>query len=315
MRKFCSTPHFWSSHRRIYKILKKRVEEQKESSEFWTHKMVDDGVMERSFLHYLLNNDPFIHFLGGQSTFTALPDFGLNTLRYNRTSTTTCLHLESIFKQFQENSNNFHCFILGQTTHFVSLIAIKVDAEVEVVFFDSKNQATLLATDEDLEKIRLEILQRRRIMRKDLKEATLQWYSRQDLDRLKSCRYIAWLFHDCILGKRNIRSELLKLHIDGFLENYLYVMKGEGEASLPEDKEIFKTRLLEWLRDYMPPPVLSNNTKQIMDDLGVSFIPDDMKLLFVNNFVKPVIHNINFEENETLCKLLPIMQWFKEKLL
>jgi len=66
----------------------------------------------------------------------------------------------------------------------------------------------------------------------------------------------------------------------------------------------------------MPPPVLSNNTKQIMEDLGTSLIPQDIKMLFVSNFVNPVFSNINFEkeEHETLRKIIPTMEWFKTQL-
>jgi hypothetical protein len=45
--------------------------------------ILDEGVMERTYLDYLLRHDELLLALGGDQTFTALTEFGLNNLMYN----------------------------------------------------------------------------------------------------------------------------------------------------------------------------------------------------------------------------------------
>jgi hypothetical protein len=303
IRRYSSTTHFWTHQNRFKAVLKKKVVRVEQSTEteqnyFWSQKVLDEGVMERTYLDYLLRHDKLLLALGGDATFTALTDFGLNTLMYNYLDVNNVIRLERVFRHFRDAKNYIHCFILGQTNHFVTLVAHKHPNGLEICFFDSMNRQTLEATDEDLRNIVEEIKQRRRVHLPHLVRNARQenWYAEQDLNSLQSCRFIPRLIHDCIVDRTDIRTALLELNMRGFNETFNKCMDTFPPAQALEG-------VLSWLNNYFPPAQVEANLLRVLKDVGIEYLSPAAREYLQDFLTKVVTATNNFTLRTTDHKL------------
>jgi hypothetical protein len=110
------------------------------------------GVLERTFINYLLKHEDFFKLLKGRSDLglSNLPDLSSYYLRNNTLDEKSMTELERVFEIFATRPTYAHAFTLGQMVHWVTVVINKVDGFVETVLFDSRNIFTIGATEEEV---------------------------------------------------------------------------------------------------------------------------------------------------------------------
>eukprot|EP01126_Amoeba_proteus_P011185 TRINITY_DN14485_c0_g1_i3.p1 TRINITY_DN14485_c0_g1~~TRINITY_DN14485_c0_g1_i3.p1 ORF type:complete len:411 (-),score=88.68 TRINITY_DN14485_c0_g1_i3:93-1325(-) len=210
---------FWSFFCKLKKMLHEKVEVREGYP--WTHSIVSSGVLERTFITYILESQPLFRMVQEHSGvgITNFPDLSSQYLKHNTVDEGTLMEMEKVFSKILESQTYAHVFILGQMVHWVTVVVNKVDGFVETILLDSRNMYVLGASEEEIKQLVDNRCTRRGYVvpawKLDL------WY--------QSCIDINWsvmLINNCCTGKANVKDVLIDHFIDGFLSLFFSIVRG-----------------------------------------------------------------------------------------
>lgn len=164
---------YWRRNLSLKKFLKSRCLPSSDSFP-WNEATLHSGVMERSYLRYILHSYPesqqlmivtpsqvddlrnsFNHFRerDQHSCIITLPDFCKGSITNNSLDNELVHFLSDVFKHFRKSTNHTTSFIIGSVNHWAVVLANKVHDQVEVLCVDSRMRDILNATEDELRKI------------------------------------------------------------------------------------------------------------------------------------------------------------------
>eukprot|EP00026_Physarum_polycephalum_P007545 Phypoly_transcript_07608.p1 GENE.Phypoly_transcript_07608~~Phypoly_transcript_07608.p1 ORF type:complete len:489 (+),score=87.92 Phypoly_transcript_07608:79-1545(+) len=321
---------FWLFYNRIVSHLYKRADST--TSKYpWMREHIDKGILERPYINYLMDSG----FLQGNIDITVLSDFSMTGMRHSILPIADLRKLSQVFANYKsekggeedakkegegekdsgserkenghvengegervngdnerkanDEKNKVHAFLVGQSCHWISLVCIKFKGNVEVLVFDSRNHNLLTATHEEF----------MRIIDK-AKEKIPDWKKNIYLCSLTEPKMTADLFHDCIVGARDIITSLLEHNMEGFLQSF------EENVEKSELKDVWIVPFISWLEMYWPPPVVESNIVKVLQTLGVSKLSANTRSKFLR-MAKTIRTGVgNFSE----CGI-PVVQRFE----
>eukprot|EP01113_Clastostelium_recurvatum_P038233 TRINITY_DN5694_c0_g1_i13.p1 TRINITY_DN5694_c0_g1~~TRINITY_DN5694_c0_g1_i13.p1 ORF type:complete len:414 (-),score=35.57 TRINITY_DN5694_c0_g1_i13:6-1247(-) len=259
-----SRARFWRLFTHLTNHLKENVKTLQYDTYPWTNTHVEKGVLERPYIEHLMEDPSTLaniwrragcgHTQDGMDTvshmISAMPDFSMHSLRYNRLPLNDIAALDKVFSLFSASDDYTHAFLLGQTIHWVCIVCSKLSGRVEVALIDSRNHKLLGATEEEIKSI----------MDEDADDPDLTTrYKGPGYQSLKDPVQTTTLFHDCITGRQDITTYLLEYNMDGFFESF------EEHVGLPSKEDEILMLLIGWLEGYWPPPVIRHNIVQIVE--------------------------------------------------
>lgn len=117
----------------------------------WDEWEIESGVMERPFAEFLIENDPEIQRLGGSHTFSSFADYSRTTLGSGFISMEELIIKQQRIDLFSNSSNDIHVFLFGSFIHWSTVIAIKRQTHLTLIYLDSENTPTVGRDDQWLE--------------------------------------------------------------------------------------------------------------------------------------------------------------------
>eukprot|EP01129_Flabellula_baltica_P003654 TRINITY_DN1340_c0_g1_i2.p1 TRINITY_DN1340_c0_g1~~TRINITY_DN1340_c0_g1_i2.p1 ORF type:complete len:427 (-),score=76.54 TRINITY_DN1340_c0_g1_i2:41-1321(-) len=221
----------------------------------WTHRIIDQGVLEREYIDHLLEDEKWIN-LSKLDTFgiTNLCDFGINSLKYNKLSTRRMESLHNTFMKFKNKDVYSHSFVMGLTNHWLVIYVQKIGDEVETLILDSRNNFVLEKSKEELTDVIIQRILKAGTKIEELKEDKYQ----QWVQSLVETRFLTELIHDCAIQKKKIKPFLVNYNVEGFLESF-------REHANSENDDEFLMEFYQWLSDYFPPAIIEQNIVTLLD--------------------------------------------------
>lgn len=322
MAKLQDRVNFWRTYMRMIGDLKRKALLQSSNSYPWSVRHIEQGVMERPYMEYLLQHEPLVKLLSdehGESMITAFPEFSWDQLKHNALSVRYLTTLDRIFERFRTRKNYAHTFILGQTNHWVTIVINKYeDTHVEVVLLDSRNYDILNLSDSQIEAFAIRRSEELRLP---------HWRIHLFYRSMVSSKHIAAMFYDCAVGSmHSIGRFLIRLNMCGFFETFekSFLPEENGSANGPLSWHI---ALRHWLENYFPPPVLHENVCKFIESLGgVEALDGDIRMRF-REWVEAVKANIEWPielsgeqedgeeadatESDMMVRFAKIFRWFQ----
>jgi hypothetical protein len=250
----------------------------------WHASVVEENMLERVFLDYLLVAHPRVGMLqygDGRDgdcgvVITALPELVVESL-------------ESLVDVFRRCSlpGFLHCFVVGAVTHWHAFVVNRPPergAPLEVLLADSRNENVAQL---DLDAVRRAAQTHPRLRNDFDRFAYVQ-------SRIRSRENVA-LFEGCATGARDVRSVFLDAQVHALLRSYrrhvsaplspaeatlpMYLQREDDEAgggdakdAAPPREEGWLQRLLSWLKQYYPPAMLVKRDVARLRNVGARFL-------------------------------------------
>jgi len=303
--------YFWRRFQEMKNLLHHHAEQRNEKWYPWTKKDIDSDILERSYVRYLRKTCPWIKFLNSDSRvgITCMPDFAHNTLKYQVVPLKTMEKLDFIFSKFNENSGDYvHAFVLGQTSHWLTIVVNKVNGRVETLLLDSKNSFVFGLQKEEL----LELLMNR--LRRKQKLDYPQWKIDIAMASFFDTQFTVKILHESAIGNYQIKIKLFDVFVEGFFEIYETAMKeGAGEFLTNNSnhdnndsaRDAFLVGFVNWLENYCPPATIEANLIGFIRNLGVKMT--DQQLNKFQAWEDEIRKKIDFEN----CNI-PVLGRFRE---
>jgi hypothetical protein len=296
---------FWMFYQHVISHLYKRANFSKKYP--WNLEHIDKGILERPYVQYLMDCKA----LEGNVEITVLSDFSMTGMKHNMLPIAEVIKLAQVFANYndgdkKEEEKNFtkeefvktrvHAFLVGQLCHWISLVCVKFQGKVEVIVLDSRNHNLLTSTHEEF----------LRIVEKN-KERIPDWKRHIFMCSLTEPKMTADLFHDCILGVRDIITSLLEHNMEGFLSSF------EEYVEKSELKDVWLVPFISWLEMYWPPPVVEANIIKVLQVLGVSKLSPSTRLKFLRmaNTVREGVGDFSECGIPVVQRFEVILQWLE----
>jgi len=198
---------------------------------------------------------------------SCLPDFALNSLKYHFFPAQKIEQLEAIFKKFTESSEDYiHAFLMGQTSHWLTIIINKVNGFTETLLFDSRNAFILGLPLDELHK---HLNKKIRSSGKDENNYPA-WKRDISIMSYLDTQHTITLFHNCAIGKYKIRDKLFDFFVQGFFELFETALATYVKTSIniPETEsqnlksDNYLIGFIHWLENFSPPALIEKKYDQ-----------------------------------------------------
>eukprot|EP01012_Entosiphon_sulcatum_P040508 TRINITY_DN54165_c0_g1_i1.p1 TRINITY_DN54165_c0_g1~~TRINITY_DN54165_c0_g1_i1.p1 ORF type:complete len:434 (-),score=55.03 TRINITY_DN54165_c0_g1_i1:76-1377(-) len=239
----------WRDFSRMHRRLQQRtVEEACPPHRYpWGERVVRSAVLERSHLMYLLKPGvyPELTRLGGTEAFTKLSELDWET----------ACSLHEVFSKLRSGHHTAHAFILGDWNHWFALVAHRTGAFLELVVLDSLNRGVTLLLD-DCEKGFASIVNETNLTSEERRMAILC--------RENACNLVK-LIARCIMGEVDIRDHCVANVVNEVLHSFdtHCVQEPYSNASADLNCADRKHRLLNWISNFYPPPVIHTVLREV----------------------------------------------------
>jgi len=218
--------------------------------------------------------------------------------------------LEAIFKKFSDTNEDYaHAFIMGQTSHWLTIIINKVNGFTETLLMDSRNSFILGLSLDELQNY---LISRIRKFGKDEKTYP-QWKKDVAIMSYLDTQHTISLFHHCAIGKHNIRYKLFDFFVEGFFELYensissyrKIIRNNENKINQTESDQSFLIGFINWLENFSPPAVIEKNMIRTIEYLGIDNLSDRHWTLF-HDWIQQITKNVDLEESD-----IPVIKRFR----